>query len=107
MNLGNLPAQLFSPFKFGLILLGTLIALDKIEIGGGENQLSICALLLITLLGILLEIGHNDYYRIILNGNAEKKFEWKQKNINSEVVREKSKEVKTETISKSNMESKN
>lgn len=80
MNIGDLPAQLFSPFKFALILLGVLIGFDKIAIGTQQgDDLSIGCLLVVVFFGVVLEIAHNDYLRIILNGRAESRFLWMQK----------------------------
>ena len=66
MNIGDLPATLFSPAK--LVYLGFLVL-----VGLHRISLRPSVYVIVSLLFIVVEIWHNDYYRIVLNGKAEAK----------------------------------
>ncbi len=64
MNLGNLPASLFSPTKIVYVGFLVLAALDRI-------RPSAWAYGLVSALFIAVEVFHNDFLRIVLNSKAE------------------------------------
>lgn len=66
MNLGDLPATLFSPAKTAYIGFVVLAALERIEV-------TLPMFVIVTVLFILVEVGHNDYLRIRLNAKAKEK----------------------------------
>lgn len=68
MNLGDLPATLFSPAKTAYIGFVVLAALERI-------QITLCIFIVVTVLFIVIEVGHNDYMRIWLNAKATEKSE--------------------------------
>jgi hypothetical protein len=65
MNLSNLPAAIFSPAKVAYISFVILSGLRVI-------CPSLCTFIWLTLAFLVIEIGHNDYLRIVLNRCAEK-----------------------------------
>lgn len=66
MNFGDLPATIFSPAK--LVYLGFLVL-------AGLHRISPrpWVYIVVSLLFIIVEVCHNDYLRIVLNGKAEAK----------------------------------
>lgn len=67
--LGNLPAQLFSPFK----LFYLVFAIFLYKRGGCYNCCDWLLFIFISIFFLVGEIWHNDYCRIILNRKAEEK----------------------------------
>ena len=72
--LGNLPAQLFSPFK----LFYLIFAVFLYKKGGCYDCCDWLLFFIISALFLVGEIWHNDYYRIILNRKAEKKNQYSE-----------------------------
>ena len=64
-ELAKLPATLFSPAK--MVYIAYLILLVW-----KTTAASHCKFFVVSLLFLLVEIGHNDWLRIRLNNNAEK-----------------------------------
>lgn len=65
MNIGDIPAQLFSPAKMFYVAYVILVALKILQTTKIE-------FFLITLLFLGLQIWHDDYWRIRLNAKAKK-----------------------------------
>jgi hypothetical protein len=66
MDVGNLPAAIFSPAKVVYISFVVLTALKILPIPSAWLFLSVSVIFLV------VEIGHNDCLRILLNGAAER-----------------------------------
>lgn len=65
-KLPNLPSDLFSPARIAYIGYIVLVSVGKLDI-------SYCCFFLVSVIFLIIEILHNDYLRIILNGKAKNK----------------------------------
>jgi hypothetical protein len=65
MNIGDLPAQLFSPAKIAYIAYVVFVGLGKLST-------SLMEFLVVTVLFLMIEVFHNDFLRIWLNARAER-----------------------------------
>ena len=70
MNIGDIPAQLFSPAK--MIYITYVIALVLREPAKMDYWELVFEFVVASLLFLCIEIGHNDYWRIRLNAKARK-----------------------------------
>jgi len=66
MDVGNIPATLFSPAKMVYVAYVLLCGLRVLPAP------SVCLFLVLSALFLVIEVFHNDYLRILLNKAAEK-----------------------------------